>query len=47
VEGPGARRESGAAVEDEAQVRGISHGRRSFGAYSSREEEWSPNPFRP
>lgn len=41
----GARRESRAAVEDEVQVRGISHGRRSFGAYSSREEEWTPESF--
>lgn len=39
------RRESRAAVEDEVQVRGISHGRRSFGAYSSREEEWTPESF--
>lgn len=41
----GLRRESRAAVEDEVQVRGISHGRRSFGAYSSREEEWTPESF--
>ncbi|CAL1675789.1 unnamed protein product [Lasius platythorax] len=41
----GPRRESRAAVEDEVQVRRISHGRRSFGAYSSREEEWTPESF--
>lgn len=42
------RRESRAAAKDEVpQVRGISHGRRSFGAYSSREKNGPPNPFRP